>query len=59
MVCKSFVRLPLYVSFLNVPVHVRVIGSTLKIGNNIHVLPWIVVTWLLMFSHSPSNGKGV
>ena len=59
MVCESFVRLPLYVSFLKVAVHVRGIGSTSKVGNNMHVLPWIVVTWLLMVSHSPSNGKGV
>ena len=59
MVCESFVRLPLYVSFLKVAVHVRVVGSTLKVGNSMHVLPWIVVTWLLMVSHSPSDGEGV
>ena len=59
MVFELFVRLPLYVSFLKVAVHVRVVGSTLKLGNKIHVLPWIVVTWLLIVSHSPSNGEGV
>ena len=59
MVCESFVKLPLYVFFLKVAVHVRVIGSTLKVWYSMHVLPLIVVTWLLVVSHSPLNGKGV